>query len=193
MADKDTRGDMEKAGRTVHAPTPSSPPSGAPPPVSSGALWHGPRSIASLVPVVTRAAFRRGTPGAYQVLEAWPAIVGPMLAAVTQPRAMGRGTLTIACAGPVAMELQHLSPELLQRINRYLGGETVQRLRFVQTLTLPPAAPVKPPVPPAIERAVEASVASLPEGPLREALAALGRAVLTEARTKTQTKIQTGP
>jgi len=48
------------------------------------------------------------------------------------PRRLGQGTLTIGCAGPVAMELQHLSNEVLGRINQYLGTQAVLRLRFVQ-------------------------------------------------------------
>ena len=202
MADEDTDGDMEKGGDGVHAPpdtnaSPDHSPPGRSPPGRSppgrsppggapfrATSWYGPRPIAALVPAVTRTAFRRGVPGAWLVLEAWPAIVGPLLAEVTQPRGLGRGTLTIACVGPVAMELQHLSSELLQRINRFLGGEPVQRLRFVQTLTPPVAPPVRPVATPAIERAVEKAVATLPEGPVRDALTALGRAVLTEAATR---------
>ena len=174
MADEDTDGDMEKGGDGVHAP-----------PDTNASPDHSPpgRSPPGRSPP-GRSAFRRGGPGAWLVLEAWPAIVGPLLAEVTQPRGLGRGTLTIACVGPVAMELQHLSSELLQRINRFLGGEPVQRLRFVQTLTPPVAPPVRPVATPAIERAVEKAVATLPEGPVRDALAALGRAVLTEAATR---------
>ena len=50
---------------------------------------------------------------------------------------MSGTTLTLACAGPVAMELQHMSEELVSRINRHLGRIVVQRLRFVQEV-LPP-------------------------------------------------------
>ena len=49
-------------------------------------------------------------------------------AEVTVPRRLSHGTLTIGCAGPVAMELQHLSAELIGRINQYLGAQTVQQL-----------------------------------------------------------------
>ena len=166
MADEDTNRDMAKGWRFV----------------------HGPRPIAALVPAVTRQAFRRGVPGAWQVLEAWSEIVGPELARVTTPKAMGRGTLTITCTGPVAMELQHLSAELLGRVNRYLGSQAVQRLRFLQTFTAPVAPPVKPAPTPEIHAAAETAVASLPQGPLRDALAALGRAVLAEAATRPEGK-----
>ncbi|MDE2581685.1 MAG: DUF721 domain-containing protein [Rhodospirillales bacterium] len=144
---------------------------------------YGPRPIGALVPGLTRAAFRRRAPGPAQVLADWRAIVGPALSAVTAPRRLSAGTLTIACAGPVALELQHLSVELLARINTHLGAATVRRLRFVQDApaapprSAPQSTPMPPPDPAALAR-VDAAVAGLPEGPLRAALAALGRAAL---------------
>jgi hypothetical protein len=141
---------------------------------------RGTRPIAAIVPTVTRDAFRRMAPGTVQLVEAWTGIVGPALAEATVPRQLTQGTLTISCNGPVAMELQHLSVELIARINQSLGTQTVRRLRFVQSLRVPTVArPVQRPNEVAEKIALEA-VADLPEGPLRAALAALGRAVLTE-------------
>src|SRR5579875_3423604 len=93
---------------------------------------YGPRPIGALVPVVARPAFRKRAPATAQLLADWPAIVGPALAAVTVPRRFAGGTLTIACSGPIALELQHLAGELMARINANLGRVTVTRLRFVQ-------------------------------------------------------------
>jgi hypothetical protein len=117
-------------------------------------------------------------------MEAWTGIVGPTLAEVTIPRRLGQGTLTIGCSGPVAMELQHLSSEVLGRINQYLGSQAVLRLRFVQITAA--RAPVQPRPHPtkAIEAAAAESVSHLPEGPLRTALAELGRAVLSESASR---------
>lgn len=145
---------------------------------------YGPRPVGALVPALTRPAFRRQGPAAAQVLADWAAIVGPSLAAITQPRRLWAGTLSIGCSGPVAMELQHLAPELMARINAQLGAEPVQRLRFVQGA--PRAASAAPPTPspsPAAVRAAETAVEPLPAGPLRDALASLGRAVLTPRPT----------
>jgi hypothetical protein len=162
MAEDDTGRDMTKVSRRV----------------------HGVRSIASLVPVVTRTAFGRTAPGVAQLLGAWTGIVGPTLGAITTPRGVSQGTLTIGCSGPVAMELQHLSTELIGRINQSLGSQTVRRLRFVQTLSTP--TPVRPQsrAGMAEEAAASLAVAHLPDGPLRSALAALGRAVLTESASR---------
>jgi hypothetical protein len=141
---------------------------------------YGPRPVGTVLPRLTRAAFRRRAPATAQVLADWPAIVGPAIAAVTTPRRLGAGTLTIACAGPIAMELQHLAGEVIARINAHLGSQAVTGLRFVQTpeLATPGAAlPASPD--PAKLAAVESTVATLPEGELRGAFAALGHAMLS--------------
>ena len=145
--------------------------------------WTGPRQVGALIPGVTRAAFRRRSPAAAQVMVDWPAIVGPALAAETAPRQLSSGTLTIACAGPLAMELAHLANELCARINAHLGRPTVQRLRFVQTGLTPSIAPCQPARPAGDAARAAAAVASLPEGPLRDALAGLGALVLATQPT----------
>jgi len=139
---------------------------------------YGPRPVGALVPALVRPAFRKRAPATAPVVADWEAIVGPALAAVTTPRKLFSGTLAIACAGPVAMELQHLSGELMARINGHLGRVAVTRLRFIQDVPAPP--PARPPPRPQAREAARRAVAELPEGPLRDALEALGRMVLTE-------------
>ncbi len=150
---------------------------------------YGPRPLGALVPKVARPAFRAMGPGTGQVMADWDSIVGPLLAAVSVPRRLAAGTLTIACAGPVAMELQHYATELISRINTHLGSTTVRSLRFVQTTSIAPQPPPPPPpMPPWVSAAAETAVAEVPEGELRAALAALGRAVLAgDPRAKPST------
>ena len=135
---------------------------------------------ARLLPRLTRPAFRRRAPATAQVLADWAAIVGPAIAAVTTPRRLSSGTLTIACAGPIAMELQHLAGEVMARINTHLGSQVVTACASCRHLEL--LAPLAPPAPPVADpaklaAAVDAAVADLPEGELRGALASLGRAI----------------
>jgi hypothetical protein len=147
---------------------------------------YGARPLGAIVPRLTRPAFRRRAPATAQVLADWPAIVGPAIAAVATPRRLASGTLTIACAGPIAMELQYLGGELVSRINTHLGSKVVDGLRFVQTTDIPAPVPIQhAPPDPAEQAAAEAAVAALPEGELRAALAALARAVLARARPST--------
>lgn len=137
-----------------------------------------PLPLATLMPAITRPAFRRRSPAAAQVMADWAAIVGPALSAATRPLRLTQGTLTIACAGPVAMELQHLAPELLRRINGTLGKAAVERLRFVQQAP----AGNRPQTTPALAEAplpspVRDRLGAVPAGELREALENLARAV----------------
>jgi hypothetical protein len=154
---------------------------------------HGPRPIAAVVPVVTRNVFNRAAPGVAQLMEAWAGIVGPALADVTTPRRLTQGTLTIGCSGPVAMELQHLSTEVLVRINQYLGSHSVRRLRFVQITVVRAPARLQPRPTQATEKAATLAVARLSAGPLRTALAALGRAVHSESASRLGQQPHTKP
>lgn len=150
---------------------------------------YGPRPLGAVLPGITRTALRRHTQAAAQVMADWPAIIGPALAAVTTPRRLAAGTLTLACAGPIAIELQHLADQVIARINAHLGSPAVQRLRFIQTAPMAPVAPAPKDserardqaVAQAAGQAAEAAVAHLPRGELRDALAALGRAVLAQS------------
>ena len=153
----------------------------------------GMRSVAAPISRVARPALkRRGLAGGRIVAE-WPTIVGAMLAAcscperLSQPRNGGPGTLKIRVDGPLAIELQHLEPVIIERINGYFGYRAVERLSMVRG-PLPSrtdaAAAVEPE--PVADRAVAAqaaqNAAGIEDEALREALESLGRHVL--ARTK---------
>jgi hypothetical protein len=136
----------------------------------------GPRPLGALIPPIVRPAFKKRAPATAQVLADWETIMGPAIAGVTTPRKLFAGTLSIACVGPIAMELQHLAPTLIGRINAHMGQIIVSRLRFVQDVQpLPPPPPQRKP---AIS-AAQTATADLPEGPLRDALESLGRMVLS--------------
>jgi len=133
--------------------------------------------VATLLPRLTRPAFRRRSPAGAGIMADWVAIVGPRLAAVTAPRRLSGTALTIGCAGPVAMELQHLAPQLIGRINAALGEVCVRSLRFVQD-NRPTPPPPPPPVPPAsLPERVGARLAGIDDPALRDALARLAGGV----------------
>jgi hypothetical protein len=143
---------------------------------TDGRHIFGPRPLGALIPPIVRPAFKKRSPATAQVLADWDMIMGPAIAAVTTPRKLFAGTLSIACVGPVAMELQHLAPTLIGRINTHMGQILVSRLRFVQDIQ--PHAPKPPARKPALDAAHNA-VAHLPESDLRNALESLGRMVLS--------------
>jgi hypothetical protein len=128
--------------------------------------------LAQLLPSITRPAFRARTPAGAALMADWGAIVGPRLAEQTMPQKLSRGQLTIACAGPVGMELQHAAGVLIERINTRAGNRVVERLRFVHAAVAPrtvslPEQVVSAPVP----------VEGIGPGPLNDALASLGSRV----------------
>lgn len=145
-------------------------------PRTDGRHIFGPRPLGALIPPIVRPAFKKRSPATAQVLADWEIIMGPAIAATTTPRKLFAGTLSIACIGPVAMELQHLAPTLIGRINAHMGQILVSRLRFVQDIH--PNTPTPPTRKPANEAAKKA-VATLPESDLRNALESLGRMVLS--------------
>ncbi len=153
---------------TPKAPAPDAPPTPRAPEPSRHP--YGPRPLAALMPALTRPAFKRRSPATTQLLLDWAEIVGPALAATAIPKRLVGTTLTLACSGPTALELQHLSAALLGRINAHLGRTAVEHLRFVQD-----GAPPPPPPPP--RRAPPVAVADMPDGELRDALARLGGAI----------------
>ena len=146
---------------------------------------HGPTSVAKLVAKVSRVAFKTRSPAASQIVADWEAIVGPRLSQSTVPRGLVRGVLTIGCAGPVAMELQYLHAQLLDRINNHVGGGAVKQLKFMQIAPTVPIRPSKPALSDVGRAEADAAVSSVADGELRDALAALGRAVIAEARVST--------
>jgi hypothetical protein len=146
---------------------------------------YGPRALGSLVPQVTRQTFRKHNPASAQILADWDIIVGPKVAAMTVPRRLDRGVLTIACAGPAAMDLHYMGIEVINRINTHLGGQPVHSLKFTQA-GMPRKPPPPRPSPPEAILEAEAAVAELPDGELKSALAALGRVVIGRSRPTTR-------
>jgi hypothetical protein len=145
---------------------------------------YGPRALGSLVPAVTRQTFRKHNPAAAQILADWEIIVGPKVASMTVPRRLDRGVLTIACAGPAAMDLHYMGVEVINRINTHLGGQPVHSLKFTQAGMPRKPPPIRPLPPEAIQEAA-AAVADLPDGELKSALAALGRVVIGRSKHST--------
>jgi len=125
----------------------------------------------------------------------WREIAGETLAARTEPVKViksraGGATLELKVDGPAAALIQHQAPELLARVNLYLGEGQVTKLRIVQGRVKPPPAVAAEskaaqarrkraqPLDAADEAALEQGLAKAEEGPLKQALRKLGREVL---------------
>ena len=93
-------------------------------------------------------------------------------------------SLEIRVAGPAAAIIQHQAHDILARVNLFLGSEAVQKLRIVQgplrVANEPPPPPRRraAPLDAAKEAQLAKDLADAPDGPLKDALTRLGRAVL---------------
>ena len=146
---------------------------------------YGPRPLSRLVPDIARQSYRRHNPTSAQIVADWEIIVGPKVASITVPRRLDRGILTIACAGPAAMDLHYMGIEVINRINTHLGGQPVHSLKFTQA-GMPRVATANPAAPPEAILEAESAVAEMPDGDLKSALAALGRVVIGRNKHSTR-------
>ena len=139
--------------------------------------------LSSLVDRITARSFEARGLAAAGIAAEWPAIVGEAVAACSWPECLRPdGTLRVCVSGPVAVEMQHLEPQILERIAVYYGYRAVTRLAYVNRPP-PPSKPSRERRPPPVVDAdtaarIDAAVAPTRDRHLRAALAALGRAVL---------------
>lgn len=171
------------------APSEPSEPSDAPPPPQRRPDRLIPLALSkALVPVIAPALRERGVRLA-RLAQEWDAVVGPLLAEGSIPIRLSRdpdgenATLTVKVRpGGLALELQHLSAQALEKINGFFGFQAVTRLRIVQGHVPPRRRPPRPTpraLPPEQDRALQAQAATVRDDRLRQALIALGRAVLS--------------
>jgi hypothetical protein len=125
-------------------------------------------------------------PGA--LVARWREIVGEREAAVTEPvRLTKAGVLELRVRTSSATVIQHQAPEILARVNLFLGAGTVSKLRIIQgPVRTAPRGPTPaqaalarrraPPLDAAAEARLAEGVAKAPET-LKASLLKLGRAI----------------
>ena len=86
------------------------------------------RAIADLMPEIGRTAFRRFGFVQSSVVTRWPEIVGPQHAKVCAPEAIrfapgekSDGILQLVVTPAHAPLIQHVTPEIIERVNRFFG------------------------------------------------------------------------
>jgi hypothetical protein len=126
---------------------------------------------------------------ARELVTRWAEIAGPKVSAHSEPLKMqwprpveGQpqepATLVLRVEGPMALEIQHSSDVILERVNRFFGWHAVGRLALRQaplSRRKPPAAP-RAPDPKAVAKVAE-TLASVEDEELRAALARLGASI----------------
>jgi hypothetical protein len=152
------------------------------------------RPLADLVDACLAPALAAQGFAAADVVVGWPDIVGERLAGVCAPVKLqwprrppgidpdSRGepaTLVVRVEGAFALELQHLAPVIVERINTRYGWRCVGRLALRQGPLARPQRPRPVPQPDAAMLArAEASVAGIADDGLRQALARFGAGVM---------------
>ena len=126
---------------------------------------------------------------ARELVTRWGEIAGPNIAAHSEPLKMqwprpveGQpqepATLVLRVEGPMALEIQHSSDVILERVNRFFGWSAVGKLAFRQaplSRSRRPPRP-RPPDPEAVAE-VAGTLQSIEDDQLRDALARLGAAI----------------
>lgn len=121
-----------------------------------------------------------------ELVTRWTEIAGAEIAAHSQPlkiqwpRPVGDqppepATLVLRVEGPMALEIQHASTVILERVNRFLGWQAVGRLALRQApLTRPERRPPPRRPDPAKVSEIARSLGAVEDEGLKDALARLG-------------------
>jgi hypothetical protein len=117
-----------------------------------------------------------------ELVTRWAEIIGPELSAHCEPlklqwprpvegQATEPATLVLRVEGPMALEIQHASDVILQRINRFFGWSAVGRLALRQRRRPAPAPDAHE-----VEQVAQ-TLSSIEDEELRAALARLGASI----------------
>jgi hypothetical protein len=147
-----------------------------------------PRPLSELLGATLGDALKAQGFASTEIISRWRDIVGSEIAAhseplkINWPRPFGEqspepATLVLRVEGPAALEIQHLSGVILERVNRFFGWQAIGRIALRQA----PLKHRKKGVPPAPDPELAAQIAeTLPDVKdenLRQALARLGAAI----------------
>ncbi len=153
------------------------------------------RSLAASLPAVTRKVLGRHGLAEGGLITGWRDIVGAEIAARSLPVRLSfpagerrDGTLLVRVAGALALELQHLEPLVVERINGHFGYRAVARLKILQGPVPTAAEPPPRAAPPAAadDAAIDALVAGVGDEGLRAALHGFGCSLRRAAARKSR-------
>lgn len=152
------------------------------------------RSIAELMPDIGRTAFRRFGFIQSSVVTRWPEIVGPTHAKVCAPESIrfppgekNEGILQLVVAPAHAPLIQHVIPEIIERVNRFFGYNAVARVKLRQGEVKPrentgrtDSRPTAPPSLKPIPMEIGESLRDIGDPELRTVLESLARSIGAE-------------
>ncbi|WP_299307919.1 DciA family protein [uncultured Croceicoccus sp.] len=148
----------------------------------------GAKPIADLMPQIGRTAFRRFGFVQSSIVTRWPEIVGAEHARVTAPESIrfppgekADGTLNLVVLPAHAPLIQHVVPDIIERVNRFFGYRAIQRVKIRQGAVQPPkdngARPAAPPSLKPISMELGESLRDIGDPELRTVLESLARSM----------------
>ena len=147
------------------------------------------KPLSALLGAVFSDAYARQGFASRGLVTRWAEIAGPEIAAHSEPMKIqwprpveGQprepATLVLRVEGPVALEIQHASDVILQRVNRFFGWNAVSRLALRQAPLSRKASRKAAPSPDETDVAsVAGTLSSIEDDDLRTALARLGASI----------------
>jgi hypothetical protein len=147
-----------------------------------------PRRLSDLLHRTLTEAFAKQGFASTELVTRWTEIVGADIADHSQPekiqwsrRRDGQlpepGKLVLRVEGPMALEIQHLSGVILERVNRFFGWQAVGAIRLRQAPLRRMMRDVHPAPDPQATARIMADLADIQDEKLRDALARLGAAI----------------
>jgi hypothetical protein len=160
-------------------------------PATKPRIYERPRGgpakpVAELVPQIGRAAFRRFGFVQSSVVTRWPEIVGQRHAQVCMPESIrfppgekADGILQLVVLPAHAPLIQHVIPEIMERVNRFFGYKAVARVKLRQGEVKHPRAEAKtaPPSLKPIPMELGDSLRDIGDPELRTVLESLARSL----------------
>lgn len=142
------------------------------------------RSVAELLPDAGGAAFRRFGFVQSAVVTRWAEIVGTRYAGVSSPESIrfpvgkrAEGTLNLVVRGAHGTMMQHIAPEIIERVNRFFGYAAVARVQMRQGDIPAPRVKAAPPSLKPVPVELGASLRTIADPELKAVLEALAAGV----------------
>ncbi len=147
-----------------------------------------PRALSDLLHKTLTEAFAKQGFASTELVTRWTEIVGADIADHCQPEKIqwsrthdGRlpepGKLVLRVEGPTALEIQHLSGVILERVNRFFGWQAVGAIRLRQAPLRRTGREVRAAPDPQAAARIMAALGDIQDDKLRDALARLGAAI----------------
>jgi hypothetical protein len=147
-----------------------------------------PRPLSDLLHKTLTQAFAKQGFASTEIVTRWTEIVGADIADYSQPEKIQwsrtragqppeAGRLVLRVEGPTALEIQHLSGIILERVNRFFGWQAVGAIRLRQAPLRRKVRKAHPAPDPKLAARIMAGLGDVQDEKLREALARLGAAI----------------